>query len=122
MNRDFKRYFNVEHMSVQNLMCQSFTVTVQELSPTSLECLSFLLFSLVDSGVSRELGVEREHTVQFFIQIQKDKPSETVSGSFHSCFYMADQQTHLSLTIESTACLTLGNNTVYGMSGLLFIF
>lgn len=103
MIRDFKRHFNVEHMSVQNLMCQSVTVTVQELSPASLECLPFLLFSLVDSGASRELGVEREHTVQFLIQIQKDKPSETVSGSFHCRFYMADRETHLSLTIESPA-------------------
>lgn len=84
MIRDFKRHFSVEHMSVQNLMCQSVTVTVQELLPTSLECLSFPPFSLVDSGTSRELGVEGEHTVQFFIQIQKDKPSEMLSMSVHS--------------------------------------
>lgn len=117
---NFKRHFNVEHVSVQNLMCQSVTVTAQELSPTSLECLS--LFSLVDSGTSGELGVEGEHTVQFFIQIQKGRPSETVSRSSHSSFYMADQQTHLSLTVESAACLIPGHNAVYGMNGLVFIF
>lgn len=94
MIRDFKRHFNVKHMFVQNLMYQSVTVTVQELSPTSLECLSFPPFSLVDSGTSRELGVEGEHTLQFFIQVQKGKPSERVSRSFHSSFYMAEQQTH----------------------------
>lgn len=63
MIRDFKRHFIIKHMSVQNLMCQSLTVTVQELSPTSLECFSFPPFSLVDSGTSRALGVEGEHTL-----------------------------------------------------------
>lgn len=108
--------------SVQNLMCQSVTVTVQELSPTSLECPSFPSFSLVDSGTSRKLDVEREHTVQFFIQIQKDKPSEMVSRSFQSSFYMADQWINLSLTVEPAACLNSGNNATYGMNGLWFIF
>lgn len=85
--------------------------------------MSFLSpFSSVDSGTSGELGVAGEHTVQFFIQIQKDEPSETLSRSFQSSFYMAHQQTHPSPTAECAACLTPGNNAVYGMSGLFFIF
>lgn len=107
---------------MQNLICQSVTVTVQELSPTSLECLSFPPFSLVDSGTSKEPGVEGEHMLQFSIQIQEGKPSERVSWSFHNSFYMADQQTHPSLTVESAACLAPGNNTVSGMSGLVLMF
>lgn len=90
---------------------------------TCITGMSFLSpFSFVDSGTSGELEVEGEHTTQFFIQIQKDKPWETVCRAFQSSFYMADQQAHPSPTVECAACLTPGNNAVYGMSGLFFIF
>lgn len=88
-----------------DLTCRSVTVTVGELFVTYITVMPFLspFLSLLILGLLEDWEERGEHTFWFFTQIQRDKPSGRAPRSFHSSCYIADQQTPLSLLVESCA-------------------
>ena len=106
-----------------NLPRHSITVTVGESFVTiSLPGLSFPAFSLVDLVLLEDWEERGEHSHSVSSRRFRRANVQRVPRSFHSGFYTADRQTHLSLMVESAACLIPGNIAVRDMDGLVFVF